>query len=129
MIAYNQGHFIRRAIEGILEQKTNFNFELVIGDDCSTDGTTQIIESYAKAYPRIIRHIVRKENLGAKCNAEDLNKFLSGKYVALCEGDDYWTNPLKLQKQADFMELHPGFSMCFHPAVVLREDNIETDSV
>lgn len=127
MITFNHKNYISRAIDGVLKQKTNFRYELVIGDDCSTDGTTELISEYSAKYPDIIRHIIRKENLGAKRNAQDLNSYLEGKYVALCEGDDYWTDHYKLQKQADFLRTHPDFTMCFHSADVIREDNIETE--
>jgi glycosyltransferase involved in cell wall biosynthesis len=127
MITFNHKNYISRAIEGVLMQQTDFRFELVIGDDCSTDGTSELISEYVAKYPGIIRHIIRKENLGAKRNAQDLNSYLGGKYVALCEGDDYWTDPFKLQKQADFLRTHPEFTLCFHSANVIREDNIETD--
>jgi glycosyltransferase involved in cell wall biosynthesis len=127
MITYNHSAYITRAIEGVLMQQTGFSFELVIGDDCSTDGTTGIITSYANRYPKIIKHIIRPANLGVKKNTQNLNFYLKGKYVALCEGDDYWTDPLKLQKQVSFMEANPDYSLCFHPATVIREDNIKTD--
>ncbi len=126
MITFNHCMYIGRAIEGILMQKTTFPFELVIGDDCSTDGTTDIISGYAEKYPGIIRHIKREKNLGAKENARDLNRYLRGEYVAFCEGDDYWTDSCKLQKQADFLEGHPEYSMCFHPVEVIREDGRST---
>jgi glycosyltransferase involved in cell wall biosynthesis len=126
MITYNHKKYISKAIEGVLMQRTDFRFELVIGDDCSTDGTTELISNYREKYPDLVRHIERKENLGAKRNAQDLNSYLRGVYVALCEGDDYWTDQDKLQKQADFMRTHPEFAMCFHSAEVIREDNNET---
>lgn len=121
MITYNHVLYINKTIEGVLNQKTNFNFELVIGDDCSNDGTTKIIENFYQKYPDIIKPIIRKSNIGSKQNAQDLNKYLKGKYVALCEGDDYWIDPYKLQKQVDFMEANPDYSMCFHNALVIKE--------
>lgn len=127
MITYNHVHYIAQAIEGVLMQKTDFRFELVIGDDCSSDGTTQIIEDYVERYPNIIRAVIRKKNLGAKGNAKDLNNFLLGKYVALCEGDDYWTDPYKLQKQVKFFNYNPEYSLCFHSANVLREGKTQTN--
>ena len=106
MLAYNHAPYIAQAIEGILQQKTNFPFELVIGEDCSTDGTREIVFEYQKKYPDIIRVITSDQNVGTKKNGYRTLKACRGKYVALCEGDDYWHNPLKLQKQVDYLESH-----------------------
>lgn len=125
MITYNHVAYITKAIEGVLNQKTNFKYELVIGDDYSNDGTTVIIENYYHNFPEIIKPIIRKRNIGPKLNAENLNNYLSGKYVALCEGDDYWIDPYKLQKQVDFMESNTEYSMCFHNAFVLKGNSNE----
>jgi len=121
MITYNHEKYIAQAIESALMQKTNFNYEIVIGEDCSTDRTREIVVDYANRYPEIIKPILHETNVGAKANSESVRKACTGKYVAILEGDDYWIDPLKLQKQVDFMESHPDFSMCFHRAIVVDE--------
>lgn len=128
---YNHEKFIAQTIEGALMQKTDFEFEIVIGDDGSTDNAPQIIAEYAQKYPNKIRAFLHKENLGPKeprefagrNNVLMLLKACQGDYVALCEGDDYFTDPLKLQKQADFMEANPDFAICHHQMEVIYEDN------
>ncbi|GAB3961641.1 glycosyltransferase [Spirosoma harenae] len=117
IITYNHESYITQALEGVLMQKTNFFYEIVICDDFSTDSTRTILEHYQRTYPNIIRLRFRDRNLGLKYNYFDNIKACAGKYVAICEGDDYWTDPYKLQKQVDFMEAHPNFSMCFHEAI------------
>lgn len=107
MITYNHAPYITQAIEGVLQQKTNFPFELVIGEDCSTDGTREIVFEYQKKYPDIIRVITSEQNVGATRNLYRTEKNCRGKYIAYCEGDDYWHRPDKLQKQVDYMENHP----------------------
>jgi len=119
MITYNHEKFIAQAIEGVLMQKTSFPFELVIGEDCSTDRTRKIVVDYANRYPEIIKPILHEKNVGAKANSESVGEACTGKYVALCEGDDYWIDPLKLQKQVDFLDSNPGFSVCFHRARIV----------
>ncbi|WP_302321339.1 glycosyltransferase [uncultured Muribaculum sp.] len=98
-------------------QKTNFNFEVLIHDDHSTDGTEEIIKEYAKQYPDIIKPLFEKENqysLGKPIGSAVWNlPRARGEYIAICEGDDYWTDPYKLQKQVDFLESHPDYGMCY----------------
>jgi glycosyltransferase involved in cell wall biosynthesis len=113
MITYNHAPFIVQAIEGVLQQKTDFLFELVIGEDCSTDGTREIVFEYQKKYPDVIRVITSDENVGMKKNGLRTRKACRGKYVAFCEGDDYWQHSLKLQKQADYMESHPECGLVY----------------
>ena len=113
MITYNHAPFIAQAIDGVLMQKTNFPFELVIGEDCSTDGTREIVFEYQKKYPDIIRIITSDNNVGGKKNSYRTRKACRGKYIAFCEGDDYWHHPQKLQKQADYMEGHPECGLAF----------------
>jgi glycosyltransferase involved in cell wall biosynthesis len=113
MITYNHAPFIVRAVEGVLQQKTDFPFELIIGEDCSTDGTREIVIEYQKKYPDIIRVITSDENIGMKKNGLRIRKASRGKYIAFCEGDDYWHHPLKLQKQADYMECHPEYGLVY----------------
>ena len=99
IITYNHAHNIRRCIEGALMQKTTFPFEIVIGEDCSTDGTREIIMDYSNCYPDIIRVITSGANVGAGENYKRTNHACRGEFIAYCEGDDYWIDPLKLQKQ------------------------------
>ncbi len=110
-LAYNHRGYIRQCIDGILMQKTDFKFELLINDDASTDGTTEIIKEYEKAYPGIIKPIYQIENQysqGISISQKYLYPKAQGRYIALCEGDDYWTDPLKLQKQVDILESDPS---------------------
>ncbi|MFC1793548.1 glycosyltransferase [Planctomycetota bacterium] len=111
MITYNHAPYIADAIEGILQQETNFPFELVIGEDCSTDGTREIVLNYQKKYPDIIKIITSDKNVGSCKNTVRTERACRGKYIAYCEGDDYWHHPLKLQKQIDFLETHPDYGL------------------
>ena len=116
-ITYNHASYIKECIDGFLMQKTNFNFEILIHDDHSTDGTEEIIKEYAKQYPDIIKPLFEKENqysLGKPTGSVVWNlPRAKGKYIAMCEGDDYWIDPYKLQKQVDFLESHPDYGMCY----------------
>ena len=123
-ITYNHAPYIRRCIEGVLMQKTSFPIEYIIGEDCSTDATREIVTEYAQKYPDVICMITSGHNVGAKENARRTRLVSSGKYVAICEGDDYWTDPLKLQKQVNFLEVHPECPMCFHDALSLWEGKL-----
>lgn len=116
-ITYNHESYIRQCLEGFIMQKTNFRFEAIVHDDASTDGTADIIREYAEKYPDIIKPIFETENQYSKHDgsiARIMDEHMHGKYVAMCEGDDYWTDPLKLQKQVDFLEMNEDYSMCFH---------------
>ncbi len=113
MITYNHAPFIARAIEGVLQQKTKFPVELVIGEDCSTDGTREIVLAYHKKRPDIIRVIMSDKNVGMRRNSERTRLACRGKYLAFCEGDDYWHDPHKLQKQVDYMEDHPECGLVY----------------
>lgn len=123
-ITYQQAEYIRDCIEGVLMQKTTFPVEYVIGEDCSTDGTREIVFGYAKKYPGKIRVVTADRNVGLKANAERCRNVLRGKFVALCEGDDYWTDPLKLQKQVEFLEANPDYVMCYHAHRVLANGSL-----
>lgn len=116
-ITFNQAPYIRECIEGFLMQKTDFEFEILIHDDCSTDGTTEIIREYAGKYPDLIKPMYEEENQysqGKPIGTPVWNlPRAKGKYIATCEGDDYWTDPYKLQKQADFLENNPEYGMCY----------------
>lgn len=121
LITYNHKNYIRQAIEGILMQKVNFTWELIIADDCSTDGTREIILEYKEKYPKFIRLILQSNNVGPARNWLDLITTPKSKYIAYFEGDDYWTDPNKLQIQIDYLEKYPQFAMCFHDFVVENE--------
>ena len=120
---YNHGPYIKQCIEGVLMQKTSFPFEYIIGEDFSTDETREIVFEYAKKYPQIIRVVTADYNVGSKANGQRCIRRSRGKYMAICEGDDYWTDPLKLQKQVDFLESHLDYSMCFHNAQLVIESS------
>jgi glycosyltransferase involved in cell wall biosynthesis len=110
-MTYNHAPYISKCIEGVLMQKTDFNFELVIGEDCSTDGTREICKEYAERYPDIIKLEISASNVGARINSLRADNACVGKYIAFCEGDDYWTDPYKLQKQVDFLEANPDYGL------------------
>lgn len=128
-VCYNQQKYIKDALDGFLMQKVSFPFEVWIADDCSTDNTKGIILEYMKSYPTVIKPIFRTSNIGSSNNFWNLVQQINAKYVALCEGDDYWTDPLKLQKQVDFLDAHPECSICFHPVTVKYENKIRPDSI
>jgi glycosyltransferase involved in cell wall biosynthesis len=124
-IAYNQEKYIRDALEGFLIQKTDFPIEIIIHDDASTDNTAGIIKEYENKHPGLIKPIYQKENQysrGIKPSPNFVWPKCSGKYIATCEGDDYWTDPYKLQKQFDFLEKHPECSVCFHNVSMVFEN-------
>lgn len=127
-ISYNQEHYIKDALEGFVMQKTEFPFEVVISDDCSKDKTREVIAEYKEKYPKLFRDISPNKNIGAFANFTYVQEHAIGKYVAICEGDDYWTDALKLQKQVDFLESHQDFSMCCHGADVTNETSRHIDS-
>lgn len=119
---FNQANNIERCMESILMQETTFDFEYIIGEDCSTDGTREIVFKYAEKYPDIIRVITADRNLGLKANNYRCRKATRGEFTALCEGDDYWTDPQKLQKQINYLTEHPECDLCFHPAKIVYLD-------
>jgi len=117
--AYNHEDYISDALEGFVMQKTNFKFEVLVHDDASTDNTANIIREYESRYPDLIKPIYQTENQYSKKRglvAKIQFGRAVGKYIAFCEGDDYWTDPLKLQKQFDALEAHPEADMCTHAA-------------
>ncbi|HEY6119798.1 MAG TPA: glycosyltransferase [Pyrinomonadaceae bacterium] len=125
LITYNHEKFIARAIDSVLNQKTNFNYRLILGDDCSTDNTQSIIRDYAQRYPARIQTVLAVEHRGIKHPNRmgiDVLRRSTAKYVALLDGDDYWTNPTKLQRQVDFLERHPECSLCFHNVEMYYDD-------
>jgi glycosyltransferase involved in cell wall biosynthesis len=133
---FNHGKFIEQMLEGALRQRTNFDFDIIIGDDASMDGNALIINHYAKKYPNKIKAFLHRKNLGpteprelgGKNNVGFLFSQAQSEYIALCEGDDYWTDPLKLQKQVDFLDNNLDYSLCHHQMEVVYEDNSTSHS-
>lgn len=119
-LTYNHKDYIEQALQGFIMQKVNFPYEVLIGDDCSTDGTTKIIKQYAHKYPDIIKLISHNKNLGSMRNAKNLRNRITAEYICYCEGDDYWTDENKLQKQVDFLDMHPEYRGCFHDAEIVK---------
>lgn len=131
-ITYNHEDYIADAIEGFLMQETNFKYEILIHDDASTDSTADIIREYEKKYPNLIKPIYQTENQYSKDDIKMISYTFNhtrakGKYVAICEGDDYWTDPKKLQKQVDYMEEHSDCAMTFHAAEWIYVDDSQKD--
>ena len=127
-ITYNHAPYLRQCLDGILMQKTTFPFEVVINDDCSTDGSTDIIKEYVERYPEIIVPVYHDENQYSKGPNVAITYWIKearGKYWAATETDDYWTDPLKLQKQVDYMENNPDCALCFTNAIVISDNDEE----
>ena len=127
VICYRHIPYIRQCLDGILMQQTCFPLEILVGDDASDDGTADIIQQYAGKHDTI-KAVLRKKRIGAIPNWVDMFSQAQGKYVAACEGDDYWIDPLKLQKQVDFMETQPECSMCTHPGRILYESAVSSSN-
>lgn len=127
--AYNHAEFIVQCIEGVLMQKTDFDFEYIIGEDFSTDGTREIVFEYAKKYPDKIRVITADRNVGSKANGRRCIQASRGKYMALCEGDDFWVDEYKLQKQFDYMESHPDCGVCTTLGIERKHNCTEPDTI
>ncbi|MES2804260.1 MAG: glycosyltransferase [Bacteroidota bacterium] len=124
MITYNHEKYIREAIEGVLMQECDFEIELIIANDCSTDKTDDVIQNIVENHPKAswVKYIKQKENLGMMPNFIFAMQQCKGEYIALCEGDDYWTDPLKLQKQVDFLDANTDYVLCFHQVNVLKNN-------
>ncbi|MBO5557076.1 MAG: glycosyltransferase [Oscillospiraceae bacterium] len=130
--AYNHAAYLRDALEGFVGQKTDFPFEILVNDDASTDDTAAILREYAARYPALIRPFYQEKNLysqGISIYDAVLYPAARGRYIALCEGDDYWTDPEKLQRQVDFLEAHPDYSACVHNTVTHMTDGSAPDQV
>jgi len=121
-ITYNHEKFIAQALHGFVTQKTNFPFQVLVADDASTDHTPEIIAEYARKHPDIINPILHRTRRGVWENFVSTAERISSPYVAMCEGDDYWTDENKLQKQVDFLEQHHDCVLCFHPVEMMWED-------
>jgi len=119
---YNHEKYIGRALDSILMQKVNFEYEIVIGEDCSTDHTREIVLSYKDRYPEKIRLLLHESNVGMLENLKQLVLECNGQYVAKLEGDDYWTDPQKLQKQVTFLDCHPDYVACAHNVHIVDEN-------
>jgi glycosyltransferase involved in cell wall biosynthesis len=119
--AYNQQRYVEQAVRSALMQQTTFAYELVIGEDCSTDDTPTILRRLQAEFPDRIRLFCHEKNLGMHHNYRQTLLKCAGEYVALLEGDDYWTSPHKLQKQADFLDAHPECVLCFHDVLVFDQ--------
>ncbi len=119
MLAYNVEPYIAEAIEGVLAQKTDFPVTLYIGEDCSTDGTPEICRKYAAKYPGRIVFLPAERNLGITANTARILSHCTAKYLAICDGDDMWTDPLKLHKQVAFLEQHPDYGLSYSDVIVV----------
>ena len=122
MLTYNQEYYINEAIRSVMLQKTDFPFELVIGNDASTDGTGELCSEWQKKHPQQIVLFNREQNLGLQQNFIQTYAHCQGEYIAICEGDDYWTDKHKLQRQVDFLDTNPDYSTCFHRVINYFED-------
>ncbi|MEQ8653025.1 MAG: glycosyltransferase [Kiloniellales bacterium] len=116
LVTYNHEAYLKEAIESIIAQKTRFNFEIIISEDCSTDSTRDIVESYVSTYPKAIRALYSKENLNTNEVTTRAIRAARGKYIAFLDGDDYWTDPRKLQLQVRAMQQDPELSITYHNA-------------
>jgi glycosyltransferase involved in cell wall biosynthesis len=130
MITFNHEKFIKEALESIICQKTNFEFQIVLCDDCSSDNTPTICNEYKDKYPDLITLVLNPQNMGGNGMPNLMNGYskycTKSKYLAICEGDDYWTSPDKLQKQVNFMETNPEFALTFHNAEVISFEGVHS---
>lgn len=127
-LSYNHEKYIAQTLDSFVMQKTDFPFEIIIADDASTDNTAMIIKEYAQKYPNLIKSILREKNIGAAENWLDALLQVSSQYLIYSDGDDYFTDPLKLQKQVDFLDANSECSICFHPVKVTIEGAPDLDS-
>ncbi|HKO96129.1 MAG TPA: glycosyltransferase [Pyrinomonadaceae bacterium] len=122
LVTFNHEKFVAQALDSVLEQQVTFDYEIVVSDDCSTDKTRQIIASYQQRHPEKIRLVSPEENLGVNRNFAQTIKACRGEYIAILEGDDFWTSAKKLQEQVEFLEAHPECVICFHSVKVVYEN-------
>lgn len=123
ILTFNQVNFVKQCLDSILMQRVEFKYEIIVGDDGSTDGTKSILLDYQRKYPHIFFLLLNDTNQGISVNYKNVLSRCSGEYVALCEGDDYWTDPLKLQKQVDFLESHMDYGFVGAYNQLLFPDN------
>ena len=131
-MVYKHETYLRECFEGFVMQKTNFSIEILVNDDCSPDGSAEVMREYEEKYPDLFHCIYQEENQYSKGKMawwEVLFPMAKGEYIAICEGDDYWIDPYKLQKQVDFMEQHSDFVACFHNARVQYKDKVSLFNV
>ena len=130
MITYQHEAYIAQAIEGVLMQETNFEYDLIIADDCSPDKTNEIVKNLIATHPKghIIKYFRHPKNIGMQANGLFAFEQCNGKYIALCEGDDYWTDPNKLQKQVDFLEANPQYAFTLHHRKRLVNQNLISET-
>lgn len=132
-LTYNHNDYLEDALNSILDQKVDFALELIVHDDASTDGTVDLIKKYADSYPEIVKPILRPNNLMSsglgifQIYTQYLFPLAKGKYIAICEGDDFWTDRTKLQQQIDFLEENPQYSLCFHKVGILKNEHTNFD--
>lgn len=122
MMTYNHASYICQAIESVLSQKTQYKYRLIIADDCSTDGTTDIIQTYQQRYPDRIATLIWKHNVGAQCNSVAVSRYSTSAYAATLEGDDYWIDDRKLEKALSYLETHPDYVAFGHNIKLVDED-------
>ena len=123
-ITYNHEKYVRKALLSVLQQETDFSFEVIVGEDCSTDNTRLILQEIKEQYPDQVKLLFREKNLGRPTlNVYQTSMECKGKYVAYLEGDDYWTDPKKLQKQVDFLETHPEYIAVTHTCKLVDEED------
>ncbi len=124
VITYNQENYIRYTLESIVEQKVNFDMEVLVGEDCSTDGTAGIVKEFAEKYPDLFTAYIREKNLGMTANFLDLLRRTQGEYLAVIEGDDYWIDNEYLQKHVDFLDSNKDYSACFSHCIIVDQNNV-----
>jgi glycosyltransferase involved in cell wall biosynthesis len=122
LVTYNHENFIAQCIDSILMQRVTCSYEILILEDYSTDGTRDIVREYFEKYPEVIHLSLAKRNKNSNEDWANAMKTARGEFVALMDGDDYWTSPYKLQKQVDYLRAHPECSMCFHNVSTIYED-------
>ncbi len=121
IITYNQSSFIEKSIKGVIDQGLSYDYKIILHDDASTDGTAQICQRFKEKYPKLIQLILASKNKGMAQSWKDAINECKANYVAICEGDDYWCDPHKLQKQVDFLEANPGYAICCHRVYIKKD--------
>ncbi len=129
VMTYNHVDFIEQALKSVLMQRATFDYEIIVSEDCSVDGTREIVLEYQRRYPKQIRVLLSEENIRSNFIVTRGIQAAEGQYIALLDGDDYWTIPDKLQKQVEFLDSHPNCAICFHNVRVLDESNGKSDQL